>query len=167
MDLYKEYNIISRGGDLIREGYRPSITTVHKSSPYPPLDEDPRGHNSIVIDINLDRKKEDIHKDIDLLFEVLKMEAKERKEKPWLKPKRPQFDIYERMINIYDWKKKNPEARWSEIAKHFFPDEVYSPKPHKRKPRQEKIAMATAINKVIRDYKEATKMIDKGGWRRI
>lgn len=120
-----------------------------------------------MVDINLDRKKEDIHKDIDLLFEVLKTEAKQRKRKPWHSPKRPQFDIYEKMTQVYDMRHESPPMRYSEIAKRIFPNEVHAPTSHKRKPRQDKIATANAITKVMHYAKEATKMIDKAGWRQI
>jgi hypothetical protein len=168
MDLYKEYETISCGGGFLkqlkRDGNRPSITTVHKSGPYPPREKDPRRHNSIVIDINLDRKKEDVHKDIDLLFEVLKIEAKHRKRKPWLPPKRPRFDIFKKMIQVYDIKKKKPEMTWSEIAKEVIKEATYETLD--RKGNKKILVYQWAIDKVRHYWREANKMVE-GGWRRI
>jgi hypothetical protein len=121
-----------------------------------------------VVDINLDRKKEDIHKDIDLLFEVLKIEAKQRKRKPWHSPKRPQFDIYEKIIQVYDMLNESPPKSWSEIAKRIFPDEVHPPEARSKKPRkQESSATPNAINKAMHYAKVAKEMIEEGGWRQI
>lgn len=152
------------GMDIRSERLLMALRQNHDFTPKS-IDAVDKEQNTITVKIKLDRQVNQIHEDIDLLLDLLKREAKEQKIKPW-HHKSPQFDIYERMIRVHDLKKENPKMHWSEIAKIVFPDEVYSPSAYKRKPRQEKIATASAINKVMRDAKEAKKMIE-GGWRQI
>lgn len=155
MDLYFEYSIAhSVPEDKMLLPEPGLIRALNRNKP------------SITIEIKLDRKKEDIHKDIDLLLAMLEVEAKRQKIKLWHR-KRPRFDIFKKMLQVYDMRKESPKMTYSDIAKHIFPDEVYQPTAHKRKARQERIATPNAINKVMHYAKEATKMIDKGGWRQI
>ena len=81
-----------------------------------------KGEKAVIIKIHLDRKKEDIIKDVKFLLGLLNREAKSYKVD--LKAKKPQWDVYEKYLQVYDLKDANPQMEWSEIAKLVFPAEV-------------------------------------------
>lgn len=121
---------------------------------------------TIIIKIHLDRKKEDIIKDIKFLLDRLNKEAKRYKVD--FKAKKPQWDVYEKYFQVYDLKETNPKMEWSEIAKIVFPSEIIREHnaPH-RKTRKKELASNSSVSKVFHYLKEANKMINKGGWRQI
>jgi hypothetical protein len=125
-----------------------------------------KGEKTVIIKIHLDRKKEDIIKDVKFLLDLLGKEAKVYKVD--LKAKKPQWDVYDKYLQVYDLKEANPEMEFSGIAKLVFPDEVIKEHnaPH-RKTRKKELASNSSVSKVFRYWKEANKMINKEGWRQI
>lgn len=123
---------------------------------------------TIIIKIYLNRKKEDIIKDVRFLLDLLDKEAKRYKVD--LKAKKPRWggDVYDDYLRVFDLKEANPKMEWSEIAKLVFPGEVIKEHnaPH-RKTRKKELASNSSVSKVFHYWKEANKMINKGGWRQI
>lgn len=124
-----------------------------------------KGEKTIIIKIHLDRKKEDIIKDVRFLLGLLDKQAK--KYKVDLKAKRPQWDVYKKYLQVYDLKKVDPKMTWSDIAIKVFPDEIYKNPAHKRKPRKAILPQPSAVDKVKYYWREANKMINEGGWKQI
>jgi hypothetical protein len=126
---------------------------------------------TITIKIHLDRQKEDIKNDLEFLLKLLALEAKMFDLDIGIS-KKPQWDIYDKYLQVYDMKKANPKMEWSEIAKEVFPREVDRNRVPvqalgSRKIRKSEKAYDTAVSKVRYFWKEANKMINKGGWRQI
>jgi hypothetical protein len=131
------------------------------------LDAVNKEERTITIKIHLDRQKEEIKKQMDFLFELLEWEA-EYLEEDLGASKRPQWDVYDRYLQVYDLRKANPKMKWDEIAKRVFPEEIERErKAAHRKIKKGELATDSAVNKVFRYWKEANKMIDKGGWKQI
>jgi hypothetical protein len=141
-------------GELMRLARRPinlepeeplSIEAIDKKDHY------------ITVQINLDRKRGDIKRDIDVLLKLLDIEARMLNIK-LPTPKRPRFDNFQDMITVYDLRNKE-NLSWSEIAQRIFPTEVHPSTAHVRKARKDTIATQNAINKVTHYYKQVEKMI--------
>lgn len=171
---YEEINIFDNAQKFDNKSlddWKNERMSNHSNKPYPgkenslTVDAVNKEDNTILLKIHLDRKKEDLSHNFDFLLDLIEYEA-ELLDINLASSKRPQWDIYDKYLKVYDLKKADQKMTWSRTAKIVFPNEVYAPTAHKRKPRQEKIAAASAINKVMRDNKEAKKMI-KGGWRQI
>lgn len=146
-----------------------NLNKEYTKGPYPKLAIDAvnLNENTIPIEIHLDRKKEDILRDVGFLLDVLHQEAKEF-HIDLGRPKKPQWDVYDKYLQVYDLKKANSEMEWSEIAKIIFPEEVARErKPTHRKIRKKELATNSAVSKVFRYWKEANKMVNKGGWKQI
>jgi hypothetical protein len=120
---------------------------------------------SLIIKIHLDRKKEDIIKDVKFLLGLLDKQAKSYK--VGLKAKRPQWDVYDKYLQVYDLKKANLKMTWSDIAIKVFPDEIFKNPAHKRKHRKAVLPYPSAADKVKYYWGEAKKMINEGGWKQI
>jgi hypothetical protein len=83
------------------------------------------------------------------------------------KSSRPRLSTFKQCIQVYDLKTTKPKMEWSEIAKRIFPEEVEKHKAPHRKTRKNELPLRTAIDKVRHYYRQADKMINKGGWREI
>lgn len=119
---------------------------------------------TIQIKIHLNRKKENILKDIHSLIDFIAKEAKYRKFN--LKRPKPHWDEYEKYLRVYDLKKEHPTLTWSEIAKDILPDEIEKHvSPHKQQIKI--LATQTAKDKVRYYWNRANIMINKGGWKEI
>ena len=118
------------------------------------------GDKTILIKIHLNRKKENILKDVNSLINFIAKEAKYRNFN--LKRPKPHWDEYEKYLSVYDLKKENPRLTWSDIAKKIFPDEVYE-----NKKLSKQIALPSARDKVRYYWNRANIMINKGGWKEI
>jgi hypothetical protein len=78
------------------------------------------------------------------------------------------WDVYEKYLEVYDLKKNNDKKiSWPEIALKVFPQEVSKTTAHRRKPKYDMLPLPTAVDKVRYYWKEANRMINKGGWREI
>jgi hypothetical protein len=93
-----------------------------------------KGEKTVIVKVHLDRKKEDIVKDVKFLLDLLNKEAKSYKVD--LKAKRPQWDVYDKYLQVFDLKKTNPNMEWSEIAKIVIPEEVEKHRAPFRKTRK-------------------------------
>jgi hypothetical protein len=120
---------------------------------------------TVIVKVHLDRKKEDIIKDVKFLLDLLYKEAKSYKVD--LKAKKPQWDVYDKYIQVYDLKKADPNMEWSDIAKKVIPEEVNKHEAPHRKTRKTELPSKTAIDKVRYYWREADRMIDKKGWMKI
>lgn len=123
-----------------------------------------KGEKSIIIKIHLDRKKEDITKDVRFLLDLLYKQTKNYKVD--LKAKRPQWDVYDKYLQVYDLKKANSKMSWADIAIRVFPGEIFKNPAYKRKPRKTILPHPSAVDKVKHYWKEANKMINRG-WKQI
>jgi hypothetical protein len=130
------------------------------------LDAVDKKNKTILIRIHLDRKKEDIRRDITFLINLLEWESR-KLSVPLGNPKKPQWDVYDKYLQVHDLKKTNPEMSWSDIALKVFPRETVKNTSYKRKPRRPTLPQQTAIDKVKNYWKQANIMINEGGWRRI
>ena len=123
---------------------------------------------TVIVKIRLDRKKDDIVRDIKFLLELLREEAQIYGVD--LKAKKPRWRdrVYDDYLRVFDLKKANPRMEWSEIAKMVFPGEVIKGHnaPH-RKTRKKELASNSSVSKVFHYWKEANKIINKEGWRQI
>lgn len=122
--------------------------------------------NTIAIEIYLDRKKEDILRDVGFLLDVLHREA-EYFHVDLGRPKKPQWDVYDKYLQVYDLRKANPKMSWADIAIEVFPEETIKNTAYKRKPKRDLIPQQSATDKVKHYWKEANKMINEGGWKKI
>ena len=127
------------------------------------LDAVNKEDSTIMLKIHLDRKKEDIRNDFSLLLDIIEFEAK-LLDVDLKSSKRPQWDIYDKYIEVYDLKKANPKIEWSEIAKKVIPEATYD-NPNKRG-KKNKLVYQWAIDKVRHYWREANKMV-QGGWSQI
>lgn len=127
-----------------------------------------RKEDTIMLRIHIDRQKGDIVRDIKSLLTLLKRESELIDNIKLAGSKKPQWDVYDKYLQVYDLKKANSEMEWSEIAKIIFPEEVARErKPTHRKIRKKELATNSAVSKVFRYWKEANKMVNKGGWKQI
>lgn len=123
--------------------------------------------NTIMIKIHIDRQQKDILHDIVYLLKLLKWES-DLLDTDLGKSKKPQWDVYDKYLQVYDLKEANPKMEWSEIAKIVFPEEVERErKAVHRKTKKKELATDSAVSKVFRYWKEANKMINEGGWKQI
>lgn len=123
-----------------------------------------REDKTVMVKVHLDRSREDIRRDLDFLLNLLDNEAKHYKVD--FKKVKPQWDIYDKYIQVYDLKKNNSKMTWLEIAKEVFPDQVYKDiSPHRKLPRE---LVSPLLKDTVRKYwKVANEMINKEGWKRI
>ncbi len=139
--------------------------------------EDPDSGNALALDavdlkektitvrINLNRQRKDIESHLEFLLNLLEYEA------GLLgydlgSPRKPQWDVYEKYLQVYDLRKTDPPTNWPEIAKRVFPEEVETRKAPHRKTRKTELPSRTSVKKVKYYYDEAVKMIN-GGWKYI
>jgi preprotein translocase subunit Sss1 len=115
---------------------------------YSPICDLDKDEKTIVIKIHLDRKNEDIFKEVKYLIKFLKQEAEVAHID--LKEKRPRWDEYDKYLDVYDLREKAKKS-WRKIARELFPED---------KSKDE------GISKVRHYYKQAEKMIN-GGWHQI
>ena len=121
---------------------------------------------SLTISIEPNYKRRDLQ--VTLMTEFEKAYQRVSKAQKTVFPKRsvrPRFGEFDKYIRVYDFKKANPKISWSDIAEKVFPQETYS-NPNKRG-KKKTLVSQTAIDKVRHYYREADKMINKGGWRRL
>jgi hypothetical protein len=121
---------------------------------------------TILIKIHLDRKKEEIMRDIEFLYKLLRFENEAFEIDLDFDSKRPRWDEYDKYLQVFDLKEANPKMEWSEIAKKVFPEEVEKHKAPFRKTRKSELPSETAISKVFHYWQETERMI-QGGWRQI
>lgn len=123
---------------------------------------------TIMLRIHIDRQKGDIVRDIMCLLTLLKRESELIDNIKLGSSKKPQWDVYDKYLQVYDMKRANPKMQWSEIAKIVFPEEVTRErKPTHRKIRRKELVTNSAVSKVFRYWKEANKMVNKEGWKQI
>lgn len=103
---------------------------------------------TITIKIHLDRKKEEIIRDVTFLLDLLDWEAKALKKQ--LKRPKPHWEEYKKYLQVWDLREE--KKSWREIASQVFPDDE---------------DMDSAIRKVRHLWGQANKMINKGGWKKI
>ena len=128
------------------------------------LNASDKEEKTVLIKIHLDRKKEEVGRDIKFLYDLLHWEVMAFDLDPKLRSKRPRWDEYEKSLKVYDLKKANKE--WSEIAKVMFPERMEEHEAPRRKTRKPQKPSSSAIEAVRHLHEEAKKMIE-GGWRRI
>jgi len=101
------------------------------------------------------------------LWDIIAEVQKSLQKGIFLKPFKPRWDVYDKYIQVYDLKKANPNMEWSEIAKIVIPQEVENHRAPFRKTRKTELPPKTTVDKVRHYWREANKMIDKGGWKKI
>ena len=156
---------VKHGNDWVGLGYKELPPELNEFSNIHAIDKQEK---TVTVKMHLDRKKTDIIRDVKFLLDLLNKEAKNYKVD--LKAKKPRWggDVYDDYLRVFDLKEANPKMQWSEIAKLVFPGEVIKEHnaPH-RKTRKKELASNSSVSKVFHYWKEANRMINKGGWRQI
>ena len=134
-----------------------------------------RERNSIIIEISLERDKEDIQRDVDLLLDVLEKEAemfgyddgRGHRRKP--KQSDATYDRYDLLLNV--WQAVEREKKTiREVAQEMSPDMFKSDHTAEAADNEEPVSETereSAVQRVEEYYREAEKMINEGGWRDI
>lgn len=121
------------------------------------IDAIDKKNKTVMIRIHLDRKKEDILRDISLLLDNLAKEAKE--DDIDLKRPKPHWNVYDKFLKVYDLRRKDKRKwTWSKIAERMLPNEVQIDREGKK--------TRNRLDKV-RHYDRRAKEMISGGWRQI
>jgi hypothetical protein len=168
------------GGDLDFESIRAEGLTygdthwcIHSlSKGFEKLNEDNCPY-SFTLNIRVDPalQKENVkNKVLDVfneLWDIIAEAQKSLQKGTFLKPFKPRWDVYDKYVQVYDLKKANPNMEWSEIAKIVIPEEVEKHGAPHRKTRKTELPSKTTIDKIRHYWREANKMINKEGWKKI
>ncbi len=150
---------VKHGNEWLGLGYKELPPELEEFSNIYAVD---KREKTIITKIHLDRKKEDIIKDVKFLLKSLDKEAKSHKLD--LKTKRPQWDVYDKYIEVFDLKTNNPKLTWGKIAEKLFPQ--HFKEPHTLKETDPDQNPESAIKLVKHYYKMAQEMVN-GGWSGI